>query len=98
MAQEWIDIEVVYAAPTRQWRVPLTVPPGTSAREAIARSGLRLRIPTLVVDPASIGVFGRRVDPETPLQHGDRVEIYRPLQVDPKELRRARAKTGRGPR
>lgn len=94
----WIDIEVVYAEPARQWRVPLRVPAGTTAQAAIAASGLALRIPHLRVDPDSIGVFGRLVPPETRLRDGDRVEILRPLVADPKALRRARAATARSGR
>lgn len=90
-----LDIEVVYAGPDRQWRVPLKVPAGTTVIEAIEASGLRSRIPMLALDPTSVGVFGRRVAPETPLRDGDRVEIYRPLRADPKELRRARAAEAR---
>lgn len=92
-----IDIEVVYAERGRQWQVPMRVPAGTTVAAAIENSGLHLRIPALVVDHGSIGVFGRLVEPETPLRHGDRVEIYRPLLADPKAMRRARAQktTGR---
>jgi putative ubiquitin-RnfH superfamily antitoxin RatB of RatAB toxin-antitoxin module len=91
----WIDVEVAYAERGRQWLVPLSVRAGTTAIGAIEASGLRLRIPGLEVDPDSIGVFGRLVPPETPLRDGDRVEIYRPLLVDPKAMRRARAGASR---
>jgi putative ubiquitin-RnfH superfamily antitoxin RatB of RatAB toxin-antitoxin module len=94
----YIDIEVVYAERERQWQVPMRVPAGTTVAAAIESSGLRLRIPALTVDRGSIGVFGRLVEPETPLRHGDRVEIYRPLLVDPKALRRARAQESNGRR
>jgi putative ubiquitin-RnfH superfamily antitoxin RatB of RatAB toxin-antitoxin module len=93
-----IDIEVVYAEPARQWRVPLRVPAGTTALAAIAASGLALRIPHLRVDPGAIGIFGRLVPPETRLRDGDRVEILRPLVADPKALRRARAAKARAAR
>jgi putative ubiquitin-RnfH superfamily antitoxin RatB of RatAB toxin-antitoxin module len=93
-----IAVEVVYAERGRQWLVPLRLPAGTTAIAAVEASGLRLRIPALVVDPGSIGVFGRVVPPDTPLRDGDRVEIYRPLMADPKAMRRARAAATRGRR
>lgn len=93
-----ILVEVVYAGRGRQWVVPLLLPAGTTAIQAIERSGLDLRVPELVVDPASIGIFGRLVGPHTPLREGDRVEIYRPLIADPKLQRRVRAKNSRPPR
>jgi len=93
-----IRVEVVYAARGRQWIVPLQLAAGATVMQAIERSGLGLRVPDLVVDPSSIGVFGRLVEPDAPLREGDRVEIYRPLIADPKLQRRARAKNSRSPR
>lgn len=86
-----IDIEVAYAEPDCQVIVPLTVARGTSAREAVRRSGLLERFPAIGRHEESLGVFGNPVAPCTPLAHGDRVEIYRPLEVNPKEARRSRA-------
>ncbi len=67
----------------------LSVAPGTSVAEAIAQSGLS-DLPTL---PGNVGIFARTCAPETVLQDGDRIEIYRPLKVDPKAQRRERAGT-----
>ena len=89
-----IRIEVVYALHDEQALVALEVPEGTTASEAVERSGLAARFPGIDPARAPIGIFGRVTAPATPLRDGDRVEIYRPLQVDPKEARRARA----GPR
>ena len=86
-----IDVEVAYAEPGCQVIVPLAVPEGTSAREAVRRSGLLERFPAIRLDEQSLGVFGQSVSPCTPLAAGDRVEIYRPLEINPKEARRARA-------
>jgi hypothetical protein len=91
----FIDIEVAYAEPGDQVIVALRVPAGIGARDAVRRSGLLERFPD--IDPAalSVGVFGVRVSPCAPLTQGDRVEIYRPLQVDPKQARRNRAARSR---
>lgn len=90
-----IDIEVAYAEPDKQMIVPLHVPVGTSAREAVRRSGLLERFAGIDLNEAVMGVFGIQVSPCAPLANGDRVEIYRPLRVDPKTARRHRAARSR---
>ena len=94
-ADAGIAVEVVYALPERHWRVALRVPAGSSVEEAIERSGLRTTLPQLLVDDAHVGIFSRPVTLSTTLRDGDRVEIYRPLQCDPKEVRRQRAARAR---
>lgn len=91
-----IHVVVAYALPDDQRLVALELPAGATAREAIERSGLLAAFPDLDPDADGIGVFSQPVSPDTPLEDGDRVEIYRPLQIDPKAQRRARAKTQRG--
>ena len=86
-----IAVEVCYALPQRQWRVLLRLPVDSTVEDAIERSNLKLTIRDLVVDDEHVGVFGRKVTLKTPLRDGDRVELYRPLQCDPKEVRRERA-------
>ena len=90
-----IDVEVAYAEADKQVIVSLQVPVGTSAGEAVRRSGLAEQFPDMDSNTAAIGVFGIPVSPCAPLAQGDRVEIYRPLQVDPKEARRQRAARSR---
>ena len=90
-----IDVEVAYAQPDCQVIVPMRVPPGTSAEEAVRRSGLMERFPAIDPRGDSIGVFGIPVSPCAPLVQGDRVEMYRPLQVNPKQARRLRAARSR---
>lgn len=90
-----IDIEVAYAEPECQTIVPMRVPVGTSAAQAVRQSGLMQRFPSIDPRAGCIGVFGVRVPPDTPLAQGDRVEIYRPLRVSPKEARRLRARRSR---
>jgi hypothetical protein len=92
----FIDVEVAYALPQSQVIVPVRVRSGTGAADAVRQSGLLERFPEIDVRNLSVGVFGVRVSPCAPLAQGDRVEIYRPLQVDPKQARRNRAARSRG--
>ena len=89
-----ISVEVVYALPQRQALAKLTVRKGTTALEAVLLSSLKETYPGIAIDLAQgkIGIFGKRVAPDTLLNDGDRVEIYRPLTADPKEARRRRAR------
>jgi uncharacterized protein len=87
-----IAVEVVYALPAEQVIIPLQVPPGATVERAIRLSGLLARYAEINLATAPVGVFGKRVSLDTPLHAGDRVEIYRPLTVDPKEARRRRVK------
>jgi len=89
---EPLAIEVAYALPLRQEIVCLRLPPGASVREAIEASGLRQRFPEIDLARNKIGIFGKQASLDTTLADHDRVEIYRPLIADPKELRRRRAK------
>lgn len=95
---ETLAVEVAYALPDRQRIVQIEVTPGTTALEAIRQSAIEQEFPGLRVDETSaMGIFGQTVKPTQRLQNGDRVELYRPLLIDPKEVRRARAlKAGKG--
>lgn len=83
-------VEVVYALPEGFDAIPLDVPPGTTAEEAVKASGIAER--HAGIDLSRLGIFGRRVQADAPLAEGDRIEIYRPLARDPKESRRERAR------
>ena len=89
--QKTIRVEVAYALPDRQSIVPLTVPVGTTALAAAQQSGLSDQYEGLSIEDAKLGIFGKAVAAKHVLQAGDRVEIYRPLVADPKEVRKARA-------
>ena len=91
-----INVEVAYALPDRQFLISLKVPYGTAALQAIDRSDLRQKLPEL--DISKVGIFSQVLGSKGladadvyELQQGDRVEIYRPLTLDPKEIRRRRA-------
>ncbi len=87
-----IRVEVAYARADVQRLVPLALAAGSTAREAVIRSGLLEAFPEIAGKDLDLGVFSRPITLDTPLEHGDRVEIYRPLNVDPKEQRRKRAR------
>jgi putative ubiquitin-RnfH superfamily antitoxin RatB of RatAB toxin-antitoxin module len=88
-----MHIEVVYALPHEQERVLLDLPPGSTVQDALQASGMLQRLPQ--IKSGYIGVWGRPVTPDTRLRERDRVEIYRPLVADPKEVRRERAAKAR---
>lgn len=87
-----LSVEVVYALPDRQSIVSLVVPEGTTVLEAAKQSGLESQFDDLQINEDSLmGVFGQRAAQTQALRDGDRVEIYRPLLADPKEVRKERA-------
>jgi putative ubiquitin-RnfH superfamily antitoxin RatB of RatAB toxin-antitoxin module len=88
---ETIRVEVACAAPGRVFVRALSLPAGATAIEAVAASGLQREWPEVTVAADGIGIFGRRVPPQRVLRDGDRVEVYRPLQLDPMQARRRRA-------
>jgi putative ubiquitin-RnfH superfamily antitoxin RatB of RatAB toxin-antitoxin module len=93
-----IRVEVVYALPDAADCVSVVLTTPATARDAIVASGLLERYAELSLGVQKIGVFGKTAVLETRLSVGDRVEIYRPLAVDPKEARRRRAAKKRKPR
>lgn len=86
-----MQIEVAYARPDRQWLLALEVPTGATARDALLASGLLAGCPELQIGEPVLGVWSRKVTADTLLDPGDRLEVYRPLQADPKTARRQRA-------
>ena len=91
---EFPGIEVAYALAGRQRVVRLPLAQPMSAEEAVRASGLLDEFPELAGQVLELGVFGRRVAGSHLLRAGDRVEIYRPLKVDPREARRVAARPG----
>jgi putative ubiquitin-RnfH superfamily antitoxin RatB of RatAB toxin-antitoxin module len=90
-----LTVEVAYATNDRQEVLTLKLPAGVSAHEAVLRSGLCGRFPEIDLAKNRIGVFGKLVKPDTVLRDRDRVEIYRPLIADPKDVRKQRAAEGK---
>jgi putative ubiquitin-RnfH superfamily antitoxin RatB of RatAB toxin-antitoxin module len=93
-----ISVEVVYGLPDKQKLIKLDVAPGTTAYQAVEQSGIVQSFPEIDMANAKMGIFSQVLGtkglpaPDVyPLQNRDRVEIYRPLIADPKEVRRRRA-------
>lgn len=96
---DMVAVEVAYALPDKQRIEVLDVPAGTTAIEAVALSGIEAHFDELVVsDDLKLGVWGKAVAHSRPLEAGERVEIYRPLLIDPKEVRKQRAAKARAER
>ncbi len=89
--QSTINIEVAYAVPDKQVLLSLSVPQGTTVAEGIELSAIQDEFPELKMDIKAVGIFSRKVSLDHVLREGDRIEIYRPLIADPKEVRRQRA-------
>jgi putative ubiquitin-RnfH superfamily antitoxin RatB of RatAB toxin-antitoxin module len=93
-----ITVEVAYALPQHQRIIEVQVEPGTTALDAVKRSGITQEFPEIEVSAACMGIFSQALDGKTlplpqdyQLKARDRVEIYRPLLIDPKDARMARA-------
>ena len=95
MAIESINVEVAYALPEKQVIRAVNVDAGTTIGAAIVQSGIMMDYPDLELEEAKVGIFGKIAAMTTVLSDGDRVEIYRPLIADPKEVRRKRAAEGK---
>lgn len=92
---EEIAVEVVLATPDRQRLVRLRMPEGATVADAIAESGIPADFPQLPVENYRTAVWGELAGPGRRLRDGDRVEILRPLEIDPRDERRRLADAGR---
>lgn len=88
-----IKIEVAYALEEIQYLFSESVEEGTTVIEALKGSKLLKEVPGLVID--KVGIFGKLVTHETVLREGDRIEVYRPLKVDPRDRRRLKVEEER---
>ena len=91
MAEATIEVQVCYALPDSSFLRSLSVPAGTTIGQAVAQSGLLQAIPGIDLAVNMVGIYGKRKPLDSVLHEHDRVEVYRPLQADPKEARRRRA-------
>ena len=94
MADEMM-VEVAYALPEQQVNLPVRVPSACTAEQAIRLSGILERFPEIDLAKTKVGVFSKLTKLDAALREKDRVEIYRPLIADPKEVRRKRAEEGK---
>ena len=90
-----IRVEIAYARPDEQTIIPIEVPEGTTLEQAILQSRIQERFPEIQLQTAKVGVFGKLSKLSAAARPGDRVEIYRPLLADPKEVRKKRAAEGK---
>lgn len=88
---EQLTVEVAYALPTQQSLLTLAVLSGSSVQQVIEQSGILQQYPEINLFEQKVGVWSRLVKLDEHVKDGDRVEIYRPLIADPKDLRRRRA-------
>ena len=91
MAEPTIVVTVVYAGADHQIVRRVELFAGSTVMHAIDSSGIAAALPG-GVDPYRLGIFARKVAPDQLVHDGDRIEIYRPLQLDPMEARRRRAR------
>ena len=87
-----LKVQVCYALPDDSFVANLLLPAGATLEQAVQVSGVLQRHPAIDLGTQKLGIFGKVKPADTVLRDGDRVEIYRPLQADPKETRRRRAK------
>jgi len=95
VSAELLSVEVAYARPDEQVIVALDVEPGTTVEGAIKASGVLARFPEIDLTQNKVGVFGKLTKLNAELRPRDRIEIYRPLIADPKEVRKQRAAAGK---
>ena len=91
---EMIQIEIAYATPERQKIVECEIEQGCSVRDAVKQSAIIQYFPEIDLENCDLGIFGKAVPANYEPLDGDRIEIYRPLIADPKEVRRKRAEQG----
>jgi hypothetical protein len=95
MAPPDVRVTVVYCAPGCEDISEVTLPAGATVGDAISAAGVLVRRTEIAAKSPEVGIWGRSCALTQPVQDGDRVEIYRPLTVDPKEARRVRAEVRR---
>lgn len=93
---EEILVEVAYALPHKQEVLSVKVKPGATVSQAIEQSGILADFPEIDLASAKVGIFGKQAKLDAALRDKDRIEIYRPLIADPKEIRKKRAAEGKG--
>ena len=92
---EEILVEVAYALPEQQVILPVKLHAGSNVESAIQQSGILTKFPEINLAENKVGIFGKLSKLDAELRNRDRVEIYRPLIADPKEVRRQRAEAGK---
>jgi len=88
---EQLDVEVAYALPEQQFVIPVIVKAGVTIEQVIQQSGILQKRKEIDLNVNRVGIFGRMMKVTDVVNDGDRIEIYRQLKADPKEIRRRRA-------
>ncbi|QBY03396.1 RnfH family protein [Thalassotalea sp. HSM 43] len=88
---EQISIELVYALPTEQTLISLLIDENSTVEQAIMESGICQQFPEIDLTVNKVGIWNKAVKLQQTVHDGDRIEIYRPLIADPKEVRKRRA-------
>ena len=92
---ESINVEIVYALPDAQEIISLKLSQGATVKQAVEQSGMLEKYPEIDLTKNKLGIFAKLTKPDAILRDRDRVEIYRPLIADPKEVRKQRAAEGK---
>lgn len=92
MADQLIDVEVAYATENHQVVLKLQTPQQATILEIIELSGLKAKFPEIDLNKQKVGIFGQLAALNKTVQDGDRIEIYRPLKIDPMDARREKAR------
>ena len=95
MTSQHIMVEIAYALPNQQLIIPISMPPEANAEAAIRASGILDKFAEINLNMNQIGIFGKLIKLDSPIRNLDRIEIYRPLIADPKEVRKQRAADGK---
>ena len=91
MMPDEILVEIAYALPEEQVIISIKVPTIFNVQQAIEKSGIQKKFPSIDLSKNKVGIFGKKTTLDHTLNDRDRIEIYRPLILDPKEMRRKRA-------
>ncbi len=86
-----ISVELVFALPDKQVLRSISMPAGSTVADVIGEGNLAIEFPGLVVEDMQAGIWGKPVGRDHVVRDGDRVELYRPLEMDPREARRLKA-------
>lgn len=90
-----IQVEVVYALPEEQALLSVDVCDGAKVKDVILQSNIIKKFPEINLDTVKVGLFGKLTKMDKTVRESDRIEIYRPLIADPKEVRKRRAAEGK---
>lgn len=89
------EVEIAFALPDRQLLETVLVTAGETVLDVVTKSGVQEAFPDYEIDRLAVGIWGREVQRDQVVRENDRIEIYRPLELDPREARRQLALTGR---